>query len=179
MLFFLSEKEREGVNEQFSQCLCVCAADTGRCVWLCCQVVCLGIQAKAIEDNFTAAHFQAFVFPPAATSDTRAHAATNFLLLPLLAVHICVYVCPKSYSYTTDPQAVRQEVTPYPQKSFSLIHTPVNLSVICPPSFSLNLLPSSLFNGFHLSLSSFIITPCLLLDFSHSPPPFPSLSCCL
>lgn len=50
------------------------------CVGVCfCVVltVCLGIQTKSIEGNFAAAHFQAFVFPPAVTPDAEAPAAAT------------------------------------------------------------------------------------------------------
>ena len=77
-----------------SVCVCVCLS-----VYMCCQVVSPGIQSKSIEDNFTAAHFQAFVFPAATTSDSRAPAATNFLprslssCCLLLSACVCVCVC--------------------------------------------------------------------------------------
>lgn len=108
-----------------SVCVCVCLS-----VYMCCQVVSPGIQSKSIEDNFTAAHFQAFVFPAAATSDSRAPAATNFLprSLFLLSPSICVCVCVrvqesqwlcvclhlKSHIPPPDLQLVREKVTPYP-----------------------------------------------------------------
>lgn len=83
------------------RCACVCA-HLQECVclsvYMCCQAVCLGIQTKSIEGNFTAAYFQAFVFPPAATPEhllqqTFPLSHSSHCLPLAVCVFECVFKC--------------------------------------------------------------------------------------
>lgn len=178
------------MNKSASVYMCHRQCEVFACVCICGQVVCLNIQTKAIEGNFTAAHFQAFVFLPVATSHTRAPAVTNFLSLSLSLLSPSIYVCkcvcmhacaPQVSLFTTDPltdpRCKAESDTISSEISYSDSHACGSLCHLA--TLLLSLFPLLfLFNGYHSSFSSFIIT-CVSFGVFHSPPAFPSLSCCL
>lgn len=160
------------VTERFV-CVCVCVV----------KQFSLGfrLRLKSTEVNFIAAQFQAFVFPPATTPDTRAPVAPNFLFVSscchhlFLCVRVHVYVCPchhKSHSPLTCRLSGRN--WHHILRNQFLWFTRLHLYNTPPPYLSLCYwIPLSPCRSCLSSLPVFAVT------LFHSPPPFPSLSWCL